>query len=74
MVPGANYYGRALRDGWRTLAGYPREPHTELLQAPQAARRFGEPEVSCSRCSLSGLVSRRYLGRERSYPVFEGQS
>jgi len=74
VVPGANYYGRALRDGWWTLTGHPREPHTDLLQPPQAARRFGEPEVSCSRCSLSGLVGWRYLGRELSYPVFEGQS
>ena len=73
MVPGANNYGRALRDGWRTLAGHPREPHTELLQASQAALWFGEPEVSTSCCSLSGLVGWRYLGRELSYPVFEGQ-
>ena len=74
MVTGANNYGRALRDGWRTLAGHPREVHTELLQAPQAARRFGEPEVSSACCPLSGLIGRRYLGRELSYPVFEGQS
>jgi hypothetical protein len=29
--------------------------------------------VPCSRCSLSGLVGRSYLGCELSYPVFEGQ-
>ena len=73
MVPGADNYGRTLRDGWRALAGHPREPHTELLQLSQAARRLGEPGVSSSCCSLSGLVGRRYLGCELSYPVFEGQ-
>ena len=73
MIPGANYYGRALRDGWRTLAGHPREPHPELLQPSQAARRFGETRVLCSRRSLSGLISRRNLGCELSYSVIEGQ-